>query len=139
MLSCACLPWVCKPCTSVAPAPIVVLPIPLNLVFLMACSSWDLAVPHLPALSGAGCVCVSPRDLIKQAVSHVSPRLCPCPGWQGGPASHRDRLAHPRDPCEPGAPRAAAPQLPPHLSFPEVGQISSREAISFIFQKLPRL
>lgn len=40
------------------PSFILVLLVPLDLAFLIVCPSWDLVMPHLPALNEAGC-CLS--------------------------------------------------------------------------------
>lgn len=141
MLHHACLSGFASCAQMLYPPPILVLPITLNLTFLIVCSSWHLAVSHLPALKEAGCclsVCLSvPKTLIKQLSARPVAGLFPAaaqPGladghslWQGWPGPACVNLEEPR---------CATPQLLPHLSFQEVGWISSWDAISFIFQKL---
>lgn len=85
-LPCACLPWVCKLCPSVESTTILMLPIPLNLAFLIACSSWDSVVLLLPALNEVGCCLSVSKSLVKQAVNQVTPRC-------GAPAAVQPRLA----------------------------------------------
>lgn len=125
------------------PPLILVLPIPLNLAFLIVCSSRDPVMPHLPALNEAGC-CLSvshwpDKPGCQPRQFQVSFLLWCSQGWQVGPASHRDELAIPRACGTQEDPWCASPQLLPHLSFWEVGQKSSWDAISFIYQWLPEL
>lgn len=100
MLHHACLSGFASCAQMLYPPPILVLPITLNLTFLIVCSSWHLAVSHLPALKEAGCclsVCLSvPKTLIKQ----LSPPCCST-ARAGGWAQPLTGMAWPSL-CEPG-------------------------------------
>lgn len=54
------------------PPSILVLLVPLNFAFLSVCPSWDLVMPHLPALNEAGC-CLS----LSNRPDKTGYQLCP--------------------------------------------------------------